>query len=54
MTEQEFYEEIYKMYCQVPLAAQIRKQSNNIVHLKLEIAKLRKKVAELSKLIKED
>lgn len=54
MTEQEFYEYFYKRYCEVPLAAQLKKQSNNIIHLKLEVAKLKKKLSELTKTNKED
>lgn len=53
MTEQEFYEYFYKAYCEIPLSAQVRKQAYNIAHLKMEIAKLRKQVSNLS-LNKED
>lgn len=49
MTYKEFYEYFYKTYCEVPLSAQVDKQTKTIFHLKMELAKLKKKVSELSK-----
>lgn len=48
MTEREFYNYFYKAYCELPLAAQLKQQSNNIAHLKMEIGKLRKQLKDLS------
>ena len=48
MTEQEFYDYFNKVYCEAPLAAQIRAQAGTIFHLKMEIAKLKKQVSNLS------
>ena len=48
MTEREFYEYFYKAYCELPLAAQLKQQSNSIAHLKMEIGKLRKQFQNLS------
>ena len=53
MTEQEFYDYFNKVYCNDPLAAQMRAQASTIFHLKMEIAKLKKQVSNLSR-IKED
>ena len=49
MTEREFYEYFYKAYYEIPLAAQVRKQSDIIAHLKMEIGKLRKQFKDLSR-----
>lgn len=48
MTEQEFYEYFDKVYCYTPLAAQMRAQASTIFHLKMEVAKLRKQVNNLT------
>ena len=48
MTEQEFYDYFYKVYCETPLAAQIRVQAGTIFHLKMEVAKLKKQMSNLS------
>jgi hypothetical protein len=49
MTEQEFYEYFNKVYCYTPLAAQMRAQASTIFHLKMEVAKLKKQVSNLSR-----
>lgn len=48
MTERDFYNYFYKVYYEVPLAAQLKIQSNNIAHLKMEVGKLRKQLKDLS------
>ena len=48
MTEQDFYNYFYKTYCELPLAAQLKTQSNIIAHLRMEIGKLRKQLKDLS------
>lgn len=48
MTERDFYNYFYKAYCEVPLAAQLKKQSDHIAHLKMEVGKLRKQLNNLS------
>lgn len=44
MTEQEFYDYFNKVYCCTPLAAQVKEQARTIFHLKMELAKLKKKL----------
>jgi hypothetical protein len=48
MTYDEFCEYFYKTYSNNPLPAQVDKQAKTIFHLKMELAKLKKKVYELS------
>jgi hypothetical protein len=49
MTEQDFYDYFNKVYCYTPLAAQMRAQASTIFHLKMEVAKLKKQVSNLSR-----
>lgn len=49
MTYKEMCEYFYKKYCELPISAQINKQEKTIFHLKMELAKVRKKLNELSK-----
>lgn len=49
MTYKEFCKYFYDTYCKIPLSAQVNKQAGHIFHLKMELAKLKKKVDELSK-----
>lgn len=48
MTTQEFYEQLYKIYYEIPLAAQLKNQANTLSYLKMEIGKLRKQINSLS------
>lgn len=48
MTEQEFYDYFNKVYYSHPLAAQMRAQANTIFHLKMEVAKLKKQLNNLT------
>lgn len=48
MTYEEFLEYYYRTYCQGPLSAQVDKQDGKIFHLKMELAKLKKKIDELT------
>jgi hypothetical protein len=48
MTIEDFYKYFYTVYCEVPFAAQLRQQANNIFHLRMEVAKLKKQLKELN------
>lgn len=48
MTEQEFYEYFSKVYCDPQVSAQMRALSSTIFHLKMEVAKLKKQLNNLS------
>ena len=52
MTYNEFYEYINTVYCEIPLSAQVNKLNRTIFSLKMELAKVKKQVSELSR--KED
>ena len=54
MTNNDFYNYFYKVYWNAPLSAQVSQQNKIIFHLKMELAKLKKKVSEISKTKKED
>lgn len=48
MTYKEMYNYFYKRNNELPLSAQVDKQEKTIFHLKMEIAKLKKRVGEIS------
>lgn len=49
MTYNEFCEYLYKTYYAKPLSAQANKQDKTIFYLKMELAKIKKRIDELSK-----
>ena len=48
MDYKDFYNYFYNVYCIIPLSAQVNKQEKTIFYLKMELAKLKKKIRELS------
>jgi hypothetical protein len=48
MTEQEFYDYFNKVYCNTQISAQMKAMSSTIFHLKMEVAKLKKQLNNLS------
>lgn len=49
MSNNDFYNYFYKVYWNAPLSAQLVQHNKTIFHLKMELAKLKKRVQELSK-----
>ena len=49
MNYNEFCEYFYNVYYEMPLSAQVKQMNGTIFTLKMELAKLKKQVKELSK-----
>lgn len=49
MTYNKFCEYFYKTFYNIPFSAQVDRQDKTIFHLKMELAKLKKQVRDLSK-----